>query len=78
MTKKVAINQKRTSLLKSALKPWKRFEPTANFLIFKIRSIYSLRMIENDCVKATYHQLNIQKHITDFSNNKTAYYTQYR
>ena len=27
---------------------------------------YSLRMIENDCVKATYHQSNIQKHITDF------------
>ena len=24
---------------KSALKPWKRFEPTANFMIFKIRSI---------------------------------------
>ena len=27
---------------------------------------YSLWMIENDCVKATYHQSNIQKHITDF------------
>ena len=27
---------------------------------------YSLRMIENDCVKATYHHSNIQKHITDF------------
>ena len=24
---------------------------------------YSRRMIENDCVKATYHQSNIQKHI---------------
>ena len=27
---------------------------------------YSLRMIENDCVKATYHQLNMQKDITNF------------
>ena len=27
---------------------------------------YSLRIIENDCVKATYHESNIQKHITDF------------
>ena len=26
----------------------------------------SLRMIVNDCVKATYHQSNIQKHFTDF------------
>ena len=29
----------KTLLLKNALKPWKRFEPTANFMIFKIRSI---------------------------------------
>ena len=27
---------------------------------------YSLRMSENDCVKTTYHQSNIQKHIIDF------------
>ena len=31
--------EKNITLLKSALKPWKRFEPTANFMIFKIRSI---------------------------------------
>jgi len=30
------------------------------------QNYYSLRMIENDCVKATYHQSNIPKHIIDF------------
>ena len=56
------------------LKPWKRFEPTANFMIFKIRSITAsewLRMI-------VLRQHTINRILLTFSNNKTTYYTQYR
>jgi len=31
--------EKNITPVKSALKPWKRFTPTANFMIFKILSI---------------------------------------
>ena len=49
----------RTFLLKRALKKARAYCQLHDFQ-------NSVGMIENDCVKATYHQSNIQKHITDF------------
>ena len=68
MTKKVAINRKRTLLLdpKDCLEALEKVWAYCQLHDFQNSVHYSLRMIENACVKATYHQSNIQKHTTHF------------
>ena len=67
MTKKVAINRKRINITpKKCIEALEKVRAYCQLHDFQNLVHYSLRMIENDCVQATYHQSNIQKHIIDF------------
>ena len=54
------------STTKECLKALEKVRAYCQLHDFQNSVHYSLRMSENDCVKTTYHQSNIQKHITDF------------